>query len=222
MLPVVLIAAIVAGLPFAPASFWERMASITNARLDQREFTGSREARQTVMREGLEAFATHPLTGVGAGQFRNYNPPGREERWRETHNALIQVAADLGIFGLLVFAFLIVRGALAARATHRLIARIRAKERERGASIMRARDTALLDEHAVAMTAGLAAWFVCALFASVAYNWTFYYLLALTVAARELAAYHLREATTEEIAVDRKAASLSAAAFSTEGRFHPA
>ena len=37
------------------------------------------------------------------------------------------------------------------------------------------------------MTAGLVGWFVCAMFASVAYNWTFYYLLALIVAARELA-----------------------------------
>jgi hypothetical protein len=35
------------------------------------------------------------------------------------------------------------------------------------------------------MTAALAGWFFCALFASVAYNWTFYYLLALAVAPRE-------------------------------------
>ena len=35
------------------------------------------------------------------------------------------------------------------------------------------------------MTAALAGWFVCALFASVAYNWTFYYLLALAVAPRD-------------------------------------
>src|SRR5436189_6277766 len=31
-----------------------------------------------------------PLTGIGAGQFQNYNPPGRKEAWRETHNAPIQ------------------------------------------------------------------------------------------------------------------------------------
>jgi hypothetical protein len=35
------------------------------------------------------------------------------------------------------------------------------------------------------MAAALAGWFVCALFASVAYNWTFYYLLALAIAPRE-------------------------------------
>jgi len=35
------------------------------------------------------------------------------------------------------------------------------------------------------MFAAVAGWFVCALFASVAYNWTFYYLLALAVAPRD-------------------------------------
>jgi hypothetical protein len=44
----------------------------------------------------------------------------------------------------------------------------------------------MLRAHSVAMAAGLTGWFVCSLFASVAYNWTFYYLLALIAAGREL------------------------------------
>jgi hypothetical protein len=44
------------------------------------------------------------------------------------------------------------------------------------------------------MTAGLVGWFTCALFASVAYSWTFYYLLALIVATRELARVRLAAA----------------------------
>ena len=40
--------------------------------------------------------------------------------------------------------------------------------------------------HSAAMAAALAGWFVCALFASVAYNWTFYYLLALAAAPRDI------------------------------------
>jgi hypothetical protein len=43
-----------------------------------------------------------------------------------------------------------------------------------------------MHSHFVALSAGLIGWFVCAMFASVAYSWTFYYLLALTVAGREL------------------------------------
>ncbi len=46
----------------------------------------------------------------------------------------------------------------------------------------------------VAMTAGFVGWFVCSLFASVAYNWTFYYLLALIVASREMTLARLRAA----------------------------
>ena len=48
--------------------------------------------------------------------------------------------------------------------------------------------------HSVAMTAGFLGWLVCSLFASVAYNWTFYYLLALIVASREMVLARLRAA----------------------------
>jgi hypothetical protein len=45
---------------------------------------------------------------------------------------------------------------------------------------------AFLDAHSAAMAASLTGWFICALFASVAYNWTFYYLLALAAAPRDM------------------------------------
>jgi hypothetical protein len=54
------------------------------------------------------------------------------------------------------------------------------------ARVMSARDRIALRDHTIAVTIALIGWFTCALFASVAYNWTFYYLLALIVAAREL------------------------------------
>ena len=49
-----------------------------------------------------EAFKHNPLFGIGAGQFVNYNPDGRQEAWRETHNTFLQVAAELGLVGLFV------------------------------------------------------------------------------------------------------------------------
>ncbi len=36
------------------------------------------------------------------------------------------------------------------------------------------------------MLAAMVGWTVCSLFASVAFNWTFYYVLALAVAGREM------------------------------------
>lgn len=51
------------------------------------------------------------------------------------------------------------------------------------------------------MLVALITWFTCAMFASVAYNWTFYYLLALIVAAREL--------TRDRLAVARELLNLN-------------
>ncbi len=196
---IAVIVGVLVAVPLMPASFWDRMSTIFDEQQDKAEYTGSSEARRVVMQEGISAFLEFPLTGVGAGQFKNYNPPGRQERWRETHDVLIQVAAETGIFGLIAFAFLIVRGGVAAAWTRRRLA----SPRRRGAPdplqyVMTQEDRESLYAHTVAMTAGLIGWFVCAFFASVAYGWTFYYLLALIVAARELTAARIRVATELE------------------------
>jgi O-antigen ligase len=182
---IIAILALVAAAPLLPGSFWARMNSIVDADEDARLYTGSRAARSAVMQEGINTFLDHPLTGVGVGQFKNYNPPGRQQPWLETHNAMIQVAAETGIVGLLLFLFLILRAATAAVSARRMLGerRIRAPE-NRG--VLSPSDRHALYENTVALSAGLAGWFTCALFASVAYNWTFYYVLALIVAAREL------------------------------------
>ena len=73
-------------------------------------------------------------------------------------------------------------------------------------------DRQIVRSHTVAMAAGLAGWFVCALFASVAYNWTFYYLLALIVAGRELTRDRVAAARVMQDA-HAKTASVPAAGF---------
>ncbi len=180
---------LVLALPFMPASYWHRISSITD---ESRDETGSREARRILLRESFTAFLQHPVTGVGAGQFKNYDPEGRQEAWRESHNVILQVAAELGIFGVLAFMFLVTRAAMAGAQVRRLL-------RRAGHAPPRSRRPAPADEttvtraeaswmraHTAAMSAALAGWFVCALFSSVAYNWTFYYLLALAIAPREI------------------------------------
>ena len=100
-------AVVVAGLmalPAMPSSFWDRMDSIMNAEEDQ---TGSRAARLRLIDQGVQVFMENPITGIGAGQFKNYNAADVVEKWRVTHNVWLQVAAELGIFGLLTFAFLV-------------------------------------------------------------------------------------------------------------------
>jgi O-antigen ligase len=180
--------ALLLALPLAPSSYWQRVSSITDESADD---TGSREARRILMQEAWAAFLAHPLTGVGAGQFKNYAPDGREEAWRETHNAPLQVASELGVGGLLVFGFLLTRAAMAGRQTRGLLRRALAPRTAAGhnaAAAITPDEREYLDAHAAALSASLAGWFFCALFASVAYHWTFYYLLALAVAPREILA----------------------------------
>jgi O-antigen ligase len=194
-------------LPNVPASFWERMASITDAQKDQ---TGSREERVLLMEQAWIVFLEHPLTGVGAGQFKNFGPPGQGKRWRETHNVLLQVAAELGFVGLVTFIFLIVRAFAAAWWTRRALNWIYfTRPKRRGATTvdpedgLDEHDRMFLQTHGAAMLACLAGWMVAATFASVAFNWTFYYLLGLAVTARDVVrarrvAYAKAKALAEE------------------------
>src|SRR5581483_3702398 len=150
-----------------------RMSTIVDEKEDKEQYTGSREARRLVMEEGINAFLDRPLTGVGAGQFKNYNPPGRKEPWRETHNVVLQVAADLGVFGLAAFLFLIGRAAMVSIRTTRVLAGTAGRRAQAVRRLFTEDDRRILHLQSVAMTAGLAGWFTCALFASVAYSWTF-------------------------------------------------
>jgi putative inorganic carbon (HCO3(-)) transporter len=221
--PGIVLAVVLAGvlaLPAMPASFWHRMDSIVNAEMDP---TGSRAARIRLFNQAIWVFADNPITGIGAGQFQNYNAPGTIEKWRVTHNVWLQVATELGIFGLATFAFLVARAYSACFATRRALDGARRRRRftwqlganhtapvervfaqpsgvdhrsaidqnraiaDRQSGTLSDDDRRILEMNAKSMLAGLVGWTVCAFFASVAFNWTFYYVLALAVAGREIA-----------------------------------
>ena len=199
-------------MPFMPTSFWERMASIVDDQEDKQQFTGSREARWILMQEGIDTFLDTPLTGVGAGQFKNYNPAGRRSAGAKRTTRSSRSRPKPACWGLLLFSFLIVRGAMAAMA-HAPHAEPAAPARqadllatvltdERGARVLHA--------HSIGTTAALVGWFACAMFASVAYGWTFYYLLALIVAARELTSDRLAAARALHAPATRSGAARAA------------
>src|SRR6185436_5195429 len=80
--PAIVAAVALAGLmavPALPSSFWDRMDSIVNAEEDT---TGSRAARLRLIEQGVQVFVENPVTGIGAGQFKNYNAPDVVEKWR--------------------------------------------------------------------------------------------------------------------------------------------
>lgn len=191
--PALVIAAAFAALcalPLVPQNYWLRLASITDQKLDE---TGSAQARRELIKESYRAFLENPITGVGAGQFVNWDPEHRVQAAHEAHDVLLQVASEMGIAGLAVFLFLIGRAFLSVYQTRKLIRQAR-RRRSRGqlgppgagvASFDDA-DLELLDAHSAAMAAAVIGWLVCALFGSVAYNWTFYYLLLLAATPREM------------------------------------
>jgi O-antigen ligase len=204
-LGVAALVAVLAATPLMPSWFWVRLGSITDQAQDE---SGSRQARKDLMWEGWQTFLDHPITGVGAGMFKNYNPPDRLEPWRETHNVMLQISAELGVFGLLAFLVLIwqaIKTLLWSR-------RVFVTGSRRGRHSAREPDVIPVDEifrpderqwlrmHSVAMSASLVGWLVCAQFASIGYYWTFYYLFALIVAARELTSDRMFDATTQTVA----------------------
>jgi hypothetical protein len=121
------------------------------------------------------------------------------EKWRVTHNVWLQVAAELGMFGLMIFAFLVVRAYSASFAALRML-RIARGSRSARAPTPNARPSVvrqqqfnvtdeerrLLDINAKGMIAAMVGWTICSFFASVAFNWTFYYVFALAVAGRDI------------------------------------
>jgi len=235
--PAIVVAVALAGclaLPAMPSSFWERMDSIVNADEDA---SGSRAARIRLIEQGMEVFLDNPVTGIGAGQFQNYNAPGMTEKWRVTHNVWLQVAADLGVFGLAIFAFLVLRGYTSNFSALRMLRASRgARNAERGmrtadrmrneglresqaalspskGAIRSSRyeltdeDRRILELNAKGMIAAMVGWTVCSLFASVAFNWTFYYVLALAVAGRDIMRSR-RVATEAPVAKTARVANL--------------
>ncbi|MEZ5286659.1 MAG: O-antigen ligase family protein [Vicinamibacterales bacterium] len=185
MLMVLLFAGILA-TPITPPSIWTRLSSIF---IEEQDETGSRESRLHLMRQGWETFLEFPVTGVGVGQFKNYNPPGRQEAWQETHNVILQILAELGIAGGVVFLFLLACPVVALSRTKRLLRRLAPAG---GMAALSAGEADWMRIQVGAAAAGFAGWVTCAQFASVGYYWTFYYLLAFIVAGREILVERLR------------------------------
>ena len=177
--------------PMMPSWFWVRLGSITDPVAGRVRL---RQARKDLMWEGWQTFVEHPLTGVGAGQFKNYNPPDRLRALaRNAQRAAADRAPSSASSDCWRFSCCSGRRARSLLWTRRMFGTARAhRETDHGAGTLPVTEAFRPDErewmrmHAVAMSASLVGWLVCAQFASVGYYWTFYYLFALIVAGREL------------------------------------
>lgn len=73
----------------------------------------SETGRLAIWGIGIKAMLDNPLTGVGVGGFgeavgndRDNNPNATMQKWQTAHNSAIQIGAETGVFGMMLFLML--------------------------------------------------------------------------------------------------------------------
>jgi len=129
--------------------------------------SGSFTARNDLLTRSLWVALRHPLLGIGMGNF-----PIVSIHDKVSHNAYTQVAAEMGFLALIIYLmFLIIP-----------LRRLRQIERETFQTGAHRKFFYL----AVGIQASLIAYLVSSFFASVAYLWNVYYLIAYAVCLRRI------------------------------------
>ena len=162
--------------------YWQQMQTIFNPRQDYN--LTSEEGRLKVWTRGLGYMIDHPLVGVGGDNFAvaegtisafaRRAERGAGVHWGAAHNAFIQVGAELGVPGLLLFIGLL---ATAFRSLRRVTRRA-ARAGPAGADLSRLAQT---------LMAALIGFGVGAFFLSLAYMDMLYTLIALSIALAKVA-----------------------------------
>ena len=98
----------------APVSVQERLSTITSALTGEggnvnSEASVSANERRNLFKAGVMATLTHPIWGVGPGQFDQYHwgelnkISDRGHMWIKTHNTYLEMSADNGLPGLMLY-----------------------------------------------------------------------------------------------------------------------
>ena len=171
-------AALVAVVILAAASdhYWERMGTIlSDADYNRTSETG----RLQIWQRGFGYMLEYPVFGVGPNNFpaaegtlspfADRQQFGVGVRWSAAHNSYVQIGAELGFPGLLLFVAVIASGFMALRTAHRT-------------GLVASGGPVAPPELIRALTASLIAFVIGAAFLSLAYSEMLYTLLALAVA----------------------------------------
>jgi O-antigen ligase len=131
----------------------------------------SGEDRLYLLKQSILTTLSHPIFGVGAGQFKNYE--GRKAReiglrgsWHETHNSFTQVSSEIGIPALLFFLAAII-------ATYRMLDSVYRTARRRPPT----KETLQIRSTAFCLLISLIGFCTASFFLTLAYR---FYLPALT------------------------------------------
>ncbi len=102
--PVVILAAI----PFLPSESAARLHGLFESQTGKNEALESTSERTALLIESLKATASHPLLGVGPGEFMDYQGKSASEHgqhglWHQSHNGYTQVSSECGIPAVLFY-----------------------------------------------------------------------------------------------------------------------
>jgi O-antigen ligase len=111
------IAVVILGVSLTSESAWIRYVSMIDPSAAAQTEDGlsaiqSQNAREYHLRQSIQMTLTHPLFGVGLGNFppasaEDSEESGEQAAWRNTHNAYTQVSSEAGFPGLILFLALI-------------------------------------------------------------------------------------------------------------------
>jgi probable O-glycosylation ligase (exosortase A-associated) len=154
--------------PLLPSGYTDRLSTITDIEADK---TGSAQGRWQDVKVATDVIVQSPIVGVGLGNDAIVlNTERGRDTWRSVHNAYLQYGVDLGIPGMLLFAWLHLMCFKSARAVEK-----------RAASDPAMRD---LGNLAAGIQIALVGFFVAALFHPIAYQFYFFCVAGLAVALK--------------------------------------
>lgn len=150
----------------APGGLGDRLWTIIRPNSDG---TGSAQERRDNLKRGVMQFIRHPITGIGMGTFHII---GIKER--RAHNSYLEIAAELGIFGLMAYLLLIFNP---------LKSLWRIEQESLGKKGRDHFENYLLS---VALQGTLMAYYVNSFFLSLQYLWFVYFPIAYVVGLRRI------------------------------------
>lgn len=154
-------------IPLLPSDYVARLETITKIESDP---TGSAQARWNDTVAAVHWVLGHPIVGAGIGQNGIALNEMRGPAWKVIHNVYLEYAVELGIPGLALFLLLLGRS----------IGNVRFVQRQAG----RASEFRELFYLAEGIEISLIAFTVAAFFSPVGYQFYFYYMAGLAMAAR--------------------------------------
>lgn len=151
---------LMATVAVAPGNYIARLETLLGKFQEGDYDRGSAEARYELLIQSLKVTATHPVFGVGPGNFPSYTG-----LWRVTHNTYTQFSSECGIPVLLLFLLLMRRVFLNLRYLRR---------------VPRSPDTEELHLYTSALMASFGAYLLGAFFSSTGYELFPYYMVVYT------------------------------------------